>query len=648
MDKLDINIKKRYLIYKFIIIILLFFYFYFININNFQVLSKIITILCFSTIYSLFFYIFYHQISKLIFYDFLESIFDIISITFLLSFSGGLNNILILLYPLSILRYHETNSLLIFNFSLSIMSILYISILQKINALQIFFVLFILIFSFYIYSDSRSSLSKTKKDSFYSFKNSVSHIYNLLEILIQSNNLDTMFKAISNFIYDNFNFKNIFFYFLDETKENLILKGTFNKRIQEVGVKKIKLGNGLLSIPFETKNWVYIDDVNKDSRYIKVVNNIKSEFIHPIIVKDGIVGVMGFESEKSLNEDEVKTLIIISNMINLSIEKILSLSEIKRRVDSITLLNNITTYLVSSLDLNEVTKKIVEILTEYFNYEYIGILLKEENKLKVIYSVGFKTKDFEIDIDSEKGIVAHTFRSKKTIIVNDVSKDPRFISDANSKSEMAVPIIFENEVIGIINIESPILNRFTDDDKILIETLSNTIGIAIMNAKLYEETKKLTIIDSLTGLGNYRYLVASLNKEIEKAKRYNLPVSLIFFDLDNFKRINDNKGHEVGNMILVKVSEIIKKNIRGSDYAFRYGGDEFVILLPLTDKLTSREVAERIRFEVNKTEVAGVKLSASFGVASYPEDGLTCFDLIGKSDKFAYIAKSYGGNKIHY
>ncbi|MGQ9845618.1 MAG: diguanylate cyclase, partial [Caldisericia bacterium] len=529
-----------------------------------------------------------------------------------------------------------------------IISILYISILQKINNFPTFVIILILIISFYIYSISRTSHSKTKKDSFYSFKNSVSQIYNLSEILIKSNDLEIMLKEISNFIYDNFNFKNIFFYFLDEAKENLILKGTFKKRIEEIGVKKIKLGKGLLSIPFETKNWVYIDDVNKDSRYIKVVNNIKSEFIHPIIVKDGIIGVVGFESEKSLNEDEVKTLIIISNMINLSIEKILSLSEIKKRVDSITLLNNITTYLVSSLDLDEVTKKFVEILKKYFNYEYMGILLKEENKLKVIYSVGFKTQDFEIDIDSEKGIVAHTFRSKKTIIVNDVSKDPRFILDANSKSEMAVPIIFENEVIGIINIESPILNRFTDDDKTLIETLSNTIGIAIMNAKLYEETKKLTILDSLTGLGNYGYLVTSLNKEIEKAKRYNLPVSIIFFDLDNFKRINDNKGHEVGNIILVKVSEIIKENIRCSDYAFRYGGDEFVILLPLTDKLTSRDVAERIRLEVNKTEVAGVKLSASFGVASYPEDGLTYFDLIGKSDKFAYIAKSYGGNKIHY
>jgi len=644
MEKLDTDLRKRYLIYKFIIIIILFFYFYSIRHQN---LDKIITILCFSSIYSLIFYIFIQQFSKSIFYDYLEIILDTISLTFLLNFSGGLNNILILIYPLSIFRYYGINKLFSFNLFLTIISILFLSVLQKNSIIQVSLIIVFLIL-FYFYSLSKRKTIGSKSENYDSLKNSIYQIHNLSEILIKSNDLDQVLNDISNFVYDYLNFKNVFFYFIDETKENLILKGTFNKRKEEIGLKKIKLGEGLLSIPFESENWIYIDDVNKDSRYIKIVNNIKSEFIHPIKIKDGIIGVMGFESEKSLNNDELKLLITISNMINLSIEKLFSISETKKKIDSISLINHVTTYLVSSLDLNEVTKKIVEILTEYFNYEYIGILLRYEDKLKVVYSLGFKTKDFEIGINSEKGIVAHTFRNKKTIIVNDVSKDPRYIKDSDSKSEMAVPIIFENEVIGIINIESPLLNRFTEDDKILIETLSNTIGIAITNAKLFEETKKLSIIDSLTGLGNYKYLIDSLNKEIEKAKRYELQISLIFFDLDNFKRINDTKGHEVGNMILIKISEIIKENIRSSDYAFRYGGDEFVILLPFTDKLTSRDVAERIRSEVENTEVSGVKLSASFGVASYPEDGLTCFDLIGKSDKFAYISKSYGGNRIHF
>lgn len=644
MGKLDTELRKKYLIYKFIIIILLFFYFYSIKHQN---LDSTITVLCFSSIYSLIFYIFIQKFSKSIFYDFLEATLDMISLIFLLNFSGGLNNILILIYPLLIFRYYGIKKLLFFNLFLTIISILFLSVLQKNNTIQVSLTVVLLILIYFYFLSKREKI-ETKSENYNSIKNSIYQIYNLSEILIKSNDLDKMLNDISNFLYNYLNFKNVFFYFIDETRENLILKGTFNKRKEEIGLKKIKLGDGLLSYPFKTKNWVYIDDVNKDSRYIKIVNNIKSEFIHPIKIRDGIIGVMGFENEKSLNNNELKNLITISNMINLSIEKLFSLSETKKKIDSITLINHVTTYLVSSLDLNEVTKKIVEILTEYFNYEYIGILLRYEDKLKVVYSVGFKTKDFEIGIDSEKGIVAHTFRNKKTIILNDVSKDPRFIKDSDSKSEMAVPIIFENEVIGIINIESPLLNRFTEDDKILIETLSNTIGIAIMNAKLFEETKKLSIIDSLTGLGNYRYLVDSLNKEIEKAKRYELPISLIFLDLDNFKRINDTKGHEVGNIILIKVSQIIKENIRTSDSAFRYGGDEFVILLPFTDKLTSREVAERIRLEVENTEVSDIKLSASFGVASYPEDGLSSFDLIGKSDKFAYISKSYGGNRIHF
>jgi len=111
---------------------------------------------------------------------------------------------------------------------------------------------------------------------------------------------------------------------------------------------------------------------------------------------------MGIESERSLDEDEIKILITIGNIINISIEKLTSISETKKKIEFISLINQISTYLVSSLDLNKVTKKIVEILTKHLSYDYIGILLKFDDKLKVIYSVGFKTPDLEIDINSEK------------------------------------------------------------------------------------------------------------------------------------------------------------------------------------------------------------------------------------------------------
>ncbi|MDI6861256.1 MAG: sensor domain-containing diguanylate cyclase [Caldisericia bacterium] len=480
------------------------------------------------------------------------------------------------------------------------------------------------------------------------YENKIKNIYKLSELTIKETDLDKLLIKISDYIYKILGFKNVFIYFLDEETNELVLKGTYNLRTYEIDKRRIKLGEGILSKVFETKNWIYIDDVTKEKTYLKVVENIKSEFVYPIFIKNKIKGVLGVESEKSLSKTEIDSLLTIGNLLNISIERIYSIKEIEEKLKLINIINQISNYFLSSLNTIDLLEKIVYVLVNNFGYEKVGILLKVDNKLKELVNFGFHIKNFEIDIDYPKGIITKAFRERKTIVVNDVSKDPDYIEDLGTKSELAVPIFYENEPIGVINIESKVYNRFTESDVLLIETLSNTIGVAIINAKLYEETKKLSLIDELTGLGNFRFLKETVEKEFEKAKRYNLPLSIIFFDLDNFKRINDTKGHQVGSLILVNIARIVQRIIRKSDYAFRYGGDEFVIVLPMTDKEGAKKIADRLKEEINASEIEGVKITASIGISTYPEDAINSIELLEKADKYAYFSKSLGGDRVYY
>lgn len=389
-----------------------------------------------------------------------------------------------------------------------------------------------LLIIFIVYNFLKYNFSK--KIDFY--ENKIKNLYELSELTISENNLEKLLIKISNYIYKILGFKNVFIYFLDEEKNELVLKGTYNSRIYEINNKRIKLGEGILSKVFETKNWIYVDDVSKEKNYIKVIDGMKSEFVYPLKLKGEVLGAIGIESERSINEAEIDSLITIGNILNIAIERIYSIKEIEEKLKSIDTINQISNYFLSSLNTRDVLNKIVNVLVNNFGYEKVGIVMKVDNKLKEVVNYGFYNKNFEIDIDSTKGIVTKAFREKRTILLNDVSKDPDFIEDLGTKSELAVPIFYENEPIGVINIESKTLNRFTDSDVLLIETLSNTIGVALMNAKLYEETKKLSLIDELTGLGNFRFLKETVEKEFERAKRYNLPLSIIFFDLDNFKK----------------------------------------------------------------------------------------------------------------
>ncbi len=219
---------------------------------------------------------------------------------------------------------------------------------------------------------------------------------------------------------------------------------------------------------------------------------------------------------------------------------------------------------------------------------------------------------------------------------------------------VVVPLKAKDKVNGFILADNFITKEpITKDDLRMLIMLANQAGLAIENSQLYEKTVMRAYTDALTELWNHGYFQYLLQTEIEKAKATKTPLSLIMLDIDNFKIYNDSLGHQAGDKILKELATLLKQQSRKMDYVCRYGGEEFTIILPQTDKKESFLIAERLRMDIEKHAfvreeiLPRKKLTISLGLTTFPEDGQSPSDLIASSDKALYGAKQKGKNNTY-
>ncbi|MBN2370711.1 MAG: sensor domain-containing diguanylate cyclase [Vicinamibacteria bacterium] len=256
-----------------------------------------------------------------------------------------------------------------------------------------------------------------------------------------------------------------------------------------------------------------------------------------------------------------------------------------------------------------------------------------------------------------EGVAGWVAQTGKPAIVNDVSRDHRFSlrfdseTHFHTRSILCAPLISRGRTIGVVQVINRLGDRFTRADLGMLLTLVEPCAIAIENAMLFQRSEQLTITDDLTKLFNSRYLNIFIEREIKRSKRHGNPLSLIFLDLDGFKNINDQYGHLAGSKTLTEVGAILTRSVRETDVLARYGGDEFVVVLPETPAGGAAAIAERIRHAIAghrflEREGLHARLSASLGIACYPDHAVSPGGLILKADQAMYRVKEKDKNGI--
>jgi diguanylate cyclase (GGDEF)-like protein len=240
---------------------------------------------------------------------------------------------------------------------------------------------------------------------------------------------------------------------------------------------------------------------------------------------------------------------------------------------------------------------------------------------------------------------------KEALVEPDLTKSRRFSTGEGHlkrgiRSVVYLPLIVKNKAIGSLIIASRRPNAYSSAQVLLLERLAFQIAMPIENTRLYARAEQRARIDEITGLFNRRYFNECIKLEIERHARYSGMMSLILLDLDYFKAYNDVQGHTAGDKILELIGRLVTGGLRNTDLAFRYGGDEFAIILPQSESGDALVVAERVRrkiaIEMNRKSI---KLSASLGLACWPVDGYTPGDMVNAADRALYHAKQSGGNR---
>ena len=373
----------------------------------------------------------------------------------------------------------------------------------------------------------------------------------------------------------------------------------------------------------------------------------------PLVAYDHAIGALCIYSdqERAFDEGHLELLRVLASEASIAIENARLFHEERTKARHLSLLNLISRDAIATLNPDEVLAKITEQLENGLTYDHIGIALLDYTTRELVVQAesGKRRGALGRRLPLDAGLVGQVARTGKPATYRSLpttQNGPKPVLP-DSQTAMALPIFYADHLHGVLYVETVERVDFSGEESLLLHTLADLISGALHNALTFQKAQEQAITDGLTSVKTHRFFMEALSSEWKRSSRAGRSFALVLMDLDRFKFVNDFYGHLEGDLVLQRVGQILETNCRRSDVVARYGGDEFVILMPETTMEQARQLAAKLRGWVSADPLLREKnISASFGIACYPLHGSSPQELIQVADASMYLSKHQGGNTV--
>jgi len=388
------------------------------------------------------------------------------------------------------------------------------------------------------------------------------------------------------------------------------------------------------------------------------IRSTRVKIFVPLINMEELVGVLAISERRDgrlYAVEDIDLLEFVSAQVAASIEKEYLHERLREQDEEITLINHLTTIITSSVSIQMIFEGFAQELKKVVSVDWASIAVIDGDELyfMALSSTIGSAWQTEERIPLKGTATEWVCQERRSLYEADLKRHHRFWTgeyhfQQGSRSIVYLPLNITDHYIGSLIVASHKPNAYSRSQIKLLERVALQIAAPVENAQLYIQVEQRSRIDELTGLFNRRHFEERLKEEIARHSRYGNEFSIFMLDLDNFKSYNDAYGHPAGDIILNQIGKIIKSSVRNADQAFRYGGDEFVAILPETTREDAWGVAERVREQIAEgMERQTIAIACSIGLASYPSDGVIAGELVDVADTTLYYAKRTGGNRTY-